>query len=96
MRTYTIRALRREACEVDVDFVLHGVNGPASAWATTARMGDRLQMVAPNLAYAGDPGGYEWKPRTTPGTFCWWATKPPCRPSPASSNNWPTRPLSLR
>ncbi|WP_252092378.1 siderophore-interacting protein [Pseudomonas sp. MWU13-3659] len=62
MRTYTIRALRREACEVDVDFVLHGVNGPASAWATQARIGDRLQMVAPNLAYMEDPGGYEWKP----------------------------------
>lgn len=62
MRTYTIRALRREALEVDVDFVLHGVNGPASAWATRAQVGDRLQMVAPNLAYAGDPGGYEWKP----------------------------------
>ncbi|WP_336335812.1 siderophore-interacting protein [Pseudomonas putida] len=62
MRTYTIRALRREALEVDVDFVLHGVNGPASAWATHAQVGERLQMVAPNLAYAGDPGGYEWKP----------------------------------
>ncbi|MFJ2980789.1 MULTISPECIES: siderophore-interacting protein [unclassified Pseudomonas] len=62
MRTYTIRALRREALEVDVDFVLHGVNGPASAWATHAQVGDGLQMVAPNLAYEGDPGGYEWKP----------------------------------
>ncbi|QVM89807.1 siderophore-interacting protein [Pseudomonas entomophila] len=62
MRTYTIRDLRREACEVDVDFVLHGVNGPASAWATRAKVGDRLQMVAPNLAYTEDPGGYEWKP----------------------------------
>ncbi|AIL62785.1 siderophore-interacting protein [Pseudomonas alkylphenolica] len=62
MRTYTIRALRREALEVDVDFVLHGVNGPASAWATQACIGDRLQMVAPNLAFAGDPGGYEWRP----------------------------------
>ncbi|WP_343600080.1 siderophore-interacting protein [Pseudomonas sp.] len=62
MRTYTIRALRADALEVDVDFVLHGVNGPASAWATHAQEGDRLLMVAPNLAYAGDPGGYEWKP----------------------------------
>ena len=62
MRTYTIRALRREALEVDVDFVLHGVNGPASAWATHAQVGDGLQMVAPNLAYEGEPGGYEWKP----------------------------------
>ena len=62
MRTYTIRALRADALEIDVDFVLHGVNGPASAWATHAQEGDRLLMVAPNLAYAGDPGGYEWKP----------------------------------
>lgn len=62
MRTYTIRALRTEACELDVDFVLHGVNGPASAWATNARIGDRLQMVVPNLAYTQDPGGYEWQP----------------------------------
>ncbi|MFJ4157614.1 siderophore-interacting protein [Pseudomonas sp. NPDC089752] len=62
MRTYTIRALRPEALEVDVDFVLHGVNGPASAWATQAKVGDPLQMLAPNLAHAGDPGGYEWKP----------------------------------
>ncbi|WP_433886570.1 siderophore-interacting protein [Pseudomonas vranovensis] len=62
MRTYTIRDLRREALEVDVDFVLHGVNGPASTWATQARIGDRLQMVAPNLAFDADPGGYEWRP----------------------------------
>lgn len=62
MRTYTIRALRREALEVDVDFVLHGVNGPASAWATRAGIGDRLQIVAPNLAFDGDQGGYEWRP----------------------------------
>ncbi|MCO7506967.1 MULTISPECIES: siderophore-interacting protein [unclassified Pseudomonas] len=62
MRTYTIRALRREQAEVDIDFVLHGVNGPASAWATHARTGDRLQILAPNLAFAGDPGGYEWNP----------------------------------
>ncbi|NER65832.1 siderophore-interacting protein [Pseudomonas sp. MAFF212427] len=62
MRTYTIRALRRELNEVDIDFVMHGVNGPASAWATHACSGDRLQILAPNLAFAGDPGGYEWNP----------------------------------
>ena len=61
MRTYTIRSLDRETGEVAIDFVLHGVNGPASAWATQARIGDCLQMVAPNLVYRGDPGGYEWK-----------------------------------
>lgn len=62
MRTYTLRALRAEIGEVEVDFVLHGESGPASAWATHARPGDRLQLVAPNAAYSGDPGGYEWRP----------------------------------
>ncbi|TBV09269.1 siderophore-interacting protein [Phytopseudomonas dryadis] len=62
MRTYTIRDLRREAWEVDVDFVLHGETGPASRWATHARPGDRLQMVAPSGDFLGDPGGYEWRP----------------------------------
>ncbi|MCY1356545.1 Vibriobactin utilization protein ViuB [compost metagenome] len=62
MRTYTIRALRREALEVDVDFVLHGETGPASTWATHARPGDRLQMVAPDGEFPGTPGGYEWRP----------------------------------
>ncbi|HHX5583632.1 TPA: siderophore-interacting protein [Pseudomonas aeruginosa] len=62
MRTYTIRALRAEQEEVDVEFVLHGENGPASAWATHARIGDRLQLAAPNRQYGDDPGGYEWKP----------------------------------
>ncbi|WP_312165759.1 siderophore-interacting protein [Phenylobacterium sp.] len=62
MRTYTIRALRAHAGEVDVDFVLHGETGPASTWATRARPGERLQIMAPNAAFEGDAGGYEWKP----------------------------------
>lgn len=61
MRTYTIRALRADVGEVDVEFVLHGETGPASRWATHARPGDRLQMVAP-CDEPGDPGGYEWQP----------------------------------
>ncbi|MDH0896153.1 MULTISPECIES: siderophore-interacting protein [unclassified Pseudomonas] len=64
MRTYTIRNLRPQMKEVDVDFVLHGETGPASAWATHASPGDRLQMVAPDIGYPGDPGGYEWRPPT--------------------------------
>lgn len=62
MRTYTIRALRPETAELDVDFVLHGISGPASAWATQAQIGDHLQMLVPNRDFDGDPGGYEWKP----------------------------------
>jgi NADPH-dependent ferric siderophore reductase len=62
MRTYTIRHLRAADCELDVDFVLHGENGPASRWATYAKPGDRLQMSAPNRLAEGEVGGFEWKP----------------------------------
>lgn len=62
MRTYTIRNLRSALGEVDVDFVLHGETGPASAWATHAQPGDRLHMAAPNALFTQDCGGYEWQP----------------------------------
>lgn len=62
MRTYTIRHLRADAGELDVDFVLHGPAGPASRWALTAAPGAPVQIAAPNRAYDGDPHGYEWKP----------------------------------
>ena len=61
-RTYTIRALRPEQAEVDVEFVLHGDNGPASRWAMHARPGDRLAMTAPAANAEGPKLGYEWKP----------------------------------
>lgn len=61
-RTYTIRALRPEQAEVDVEFVLHGDNGPASRWAMNARPGDRLAMTAPDANAEGPKQGYEWKP----------------------------------
>lgn len=62
MRTYTIRALRAEAGEVDVDFVLHGETGPASTWATRAALGDAVQIVAPDRGFEGEGGGFEWRP----------------------------------
>ncbi|MDV6318995.1 siderophore-interacting protein [Chromohalobacter sp. HP20-39] len=61
-RTYTIRALRPEHSEVDIEFVLHGDNGPASRWAMRARPGDRLAMTAPAANTEGPQVGYEWKP----------------------------------
>lgn len=33
--------------EVDLDFVLHGDEGPASAWADRARVGDQLAVAGP-------------------------------------------------
>ncbi|ALB68996.1 iron-chelator utilization protein [Cronobacter dublinensis 1210] len=60
MRTYTLRALRAAECELDVEFVLHGDTGPASRWASHAKPGDALQIVAPDGEFPGDSGGYEW------------------------------------
>lgn len=61
MRTYTIRALRPERAELDVDFVLHGDSGPASRWAARARPGDPLQIWAPSGDCAADMAGCEWR-----------------------------------
>ncbi|WP_313143459.1 siderophore-interacting protein [Stenotrophomonas sp.] len=62
MRTYTLRQLRAAQGEVDVDFVLHGETGPASRWATHARPGDRVVLLAPDADCAGSSEGWEWKP----------------------------------
>jgi NADPH-dependent ferric siderophore reductase len=62
MRTYTVRALRPAVGEVDVDFVLHGVTGPASAWAERAAVGDEVVLIGPNARFPGSTGGFEWRP----------------------------------
>lgn len=63
MRTYTIRHLRAEQGEVDIDFVLHGETGPASRWALHAQPGASMQILAPDRGFsAQDAGGFEWKP----------------------------------
>ncbi|MCE7040317.1 siderophore-interacting protein [Dyadobacter sp. CY312] len=45
VRTYTLRNLNLENGEIDIDFVLHGDEGPASAWAEKARPGDFLGVA---------------------------------------------------
>lgn len=47
MRTYTIRQQRDD--EIDVDFVLHDTDGPASSWAKTAQVGELIQIGGPGL-----------------------------------------------
>lgn len=66
MRTYTIRNLRADREELDVEFVLHGENGPASRWATHAKPGDKVQISAPNRRAEKIGGGFEWKPPADP------------------------------
>ncbi|MCX4751581.1 siderophore-interacting protein [Kitasatospora sp. NBC_01287] len=58
LRSYTVRAQRRERAEVDVDFALHGTGpddppgaaGPASRWAAQAAPGDRVVLLGPAVA----------------------------------------------
>ncbi|MFD0315182.1 siderophore-interacting protein [Streptomyces flavalbus] len=61
MRSYTLRELRRDAdgvtSEIDIDFVLHGIEpdaavpaGPASRWAARAGAGDRVRLIGPAVA----------------------------------------------
>jgi len=49
-RAYTIRDIDRDSGTLDLAFVLHdrhGVSGPASAWASQARVGDRIDIAGP-------------------------------------------------
>lgn len=57
MRSYTLRALRRDPDEIDIDFALHGLEpggaapaGPASRWASGAAPGDRVVLLGPAVA----------------------------------------------
>ncbi|CCV12428.1 hypothetical protein MESS4_430074 [Mesorhizobium sp. STM 4661] len=46
-RKYTVRALDVQKATLDIDFVLHADAGPGSAFAETARSGDRVGVVGP-------------------------------------------------
>ncbi|MGW7255030.1 siderophore-interacting protein [Streptomyces sp. NPDC054834] len=50
MRSYTLRALRRDPDEIDIDFALHSPSGPASRWAADATPGDRVLLLGPAIA----------------------------------------------
>ncbi len=60
LRTYTVRAVRPETSEVDIDLVLHGDAGPASRWALAARPGSEIVLLGPNDLWTGAHGGVEF------------------------------------
>lgn len=61
MRTYTIREVRAELGEFDVDIALHGEVGPGSAWALHARPGDEIVVTVPHAHWRGEHGGVDWR-----------------------------------
>lgn len=67
MRTYTIREVRPEQREFDIDIALHGRVGPASSWAMDAVVGDELVINVPNATYLEPYGGADWHPPTEVG-----------------------------
>ncbi|WP_307859217.1 siderophore-interacting protein [Herbiconiux sp. SYSU D00978] len=60
-RTYTVRAVRQHAREVDVDVVVHGDAGPASRWIQRARIGDALVMIGPDDRSLSWRTGLDWR-----------------------------------
>ncbi|MEM1287651.1 MAG: siderophore-interacting protein [Pseudomonadota bacterium] len=46
-RTYTVRHMRPDPLQMDVDFVAHGDEGPASAWAHRAEAGSFCGFMGP-------------------------------------------------
>ncbi|MBM2620246.1 siderophore-interacting protein [Actinoplanes sp. LDG1-06] len=62
IRTYTVRAVRPELREVDVDMVLHGIEGPASKFAAEAGPGTPAYLMGPNARFDGLHGGIDFHP----------------------------------
>lgn len=50
-RNYTVRALRPEAGELDIDFVAHGEDGVAGPWAKRATPGERVAFIDQGRGY---------------------------------------------
>ena len=50
VRTYTVRHIRHDTAELDIDFVDHGDHGPASAWARAAQSGTFCGFAGPGTA----------------------------------------------
>ena len=66
-RTYTVRAIRPERRQLDVDMVVHPVEagcaeGPAARWLRTASVGDRVIVVGPDARTADPSVGCDWRP----------------------------------
>ncbi|MFF2084450.1 siderophore-interacting protein [Nocardia sp. NPDC058176] len=62
MRTYTVRAVRAESSELDIDFVLHPDHaGPASEWAARAEPGHEIGFLCPPHALYTPQADAAWQ-----------------------------------
>ncbi|RIJ70296.1 siderophore-interacting protein [Nakamurella silvestris] len=69
LRTYTVRNVRNESSEIDVDIAVHGRVGVASAWAVDAAVGDELKIFGPDNRFTGVHGGVDFLPPSGTGGF---------------------------
>lgn len=58
-RTYTVRAVRPEARELDLDFVTHGEAGLAAPWAESVEPGAPICFSGPGGNYAPRAGAWQ-------------------------------------
>ncbi|MGW5879711.1 siderophore-interacting protein [Nocardiopsis terrae] len=56
VRNYTVRRFDAERRELDIEFVVHGDTGPASAWAAGAVAGEEVGLFAEGVYYLPSPG----------------------------------------
>ena len=62
LRTYTVRKVRHESEQIDVDFVIHDHAGPAGAFAEAAKPGDQAIIIGPNAQAGGPVAGVDFHP----------------------------------
>lgn len=58
IRNYTIRQVRRDPDEVDIDFVVHGEKGIAAPWAATVQPGTPVALIDQGCGWRPVPA--EW------------------------------------
>jgi len=62
VRTYTVRRVRPERRELDIDLVVHGGTGPAARWLEAVRPGDEVIVVGPDARSIHSHVGIDFHP----------------------------------
>lgn len=62
VRTYTVRRVRPEQRELDIDLVVHGGTGPAARWLAAVRPGDEVIVVGPDARSIHSRVGIDFHP----------------------------------